>query len=73
MKEGIRNLKYDHAFAIVRIDEFQFSKEPFDDAVHVVKVVVEEAAAKREVERLNRLNEGKGCRYFFQVTRIERQ
>jgi hypothetical protein len=36
--------------------------------VTIKEVVLDLAEAKREVDRLNRLNESKGCRYFWQGT-----
>lgn len=41
---------------------------PIDVTVKEVVLSVDEA--KREVERLNRLNESKGCRYYWQSTRV---
>jgi len=59
----LKNTKYDHAFAIVRVD-----KAP-DDIV-VKKVVWDADEAKKEVDRLNKIN--KNCLYFYQITRVEK-
>jgi hypothetical protein len=71
------------AFAIVRVEPFHDHRpadflEPGSGpeigvgqfSVTVKEVVLDRAEAEREVERLNRLNETKGCRYFFQMTRL---
>ena len=69
------------AYAIVRLD---WSARPSDFAydgsspdvspgpvgVTVKEVVLDLGEAEREVERLNRLNASKGCRYFWQHTRL---
>jgi hypothetical protein len=47
-----------------------------DDAemyITVKEVVWTEEAAEAEVDRLNALNAGKGCRYFLQYTRAHRR
>ncbi|MGH8991091.1 MAG: hypothetical protein ACRDZ7_06135 [Acidimicrobiia bacterium] len=63
--------KYQHVFAIVRVDQFTLDVD-VEQGITVTKVVtsVEEAAA--EVERLNALREKAGgrSRYFWQVTRL---
>lgn len=65
------NQRYEHAFAIVRIDLFH---EPFDPLVgtNVTKVVWSQEAAQLEVDRLNRVNHDKNVIYFAQITRVER-
>ena len=54
-------------FAIVRIDGYA---DP-EDAVYVKRVVWSQDLASAEVERLNRLSADKGCRYFWQYTRVD--
>ncbi len=39
----------------------------------ITKVLWSQDAAQREVQRLNSLNAEKGCRYFMQLTRVERR
>lgn len=66
------------AYAIVRVDLDQTRQDttsvddglpgPVDVAVKEVVLSIDEA--KREVERLNRLNGSKGCRYYWQSTRV---
>jgi hypothetical protein len=69
------------AYAIVRLDWSERAQDfahegsgpvislgPVD--VTIKEVVLELGEAEREVERLNRLNESKGCRYFWQGTRL---
>jgi hypothetical protein len=66
------NLKYDHAFAIVRVDGNIDNREEPSNLIVVKKVVWSEEAAESEVARLNRLNADKGCVYFWTITRVER-
>jgi hypothetical protein len=58
------------AFAILRYDEFQDPAVPIENRVTVTRVVHDETTARAEVDRLNALNGGKGCRYFWQTTRL---
>ncbi len=67
------NLKYDHVFAIVRVDNYQTSAGAPQDSITITKVLFSESAARREVERLIRLNREKGPAYFYQLTRLERR
>jgi len=55
-------------FAILRIDlEVRWTLE---DAVYVTAILPSQDEAKREVERLNKLNATKGVRYSWQATRF---
>src|SRR5687767_11674173 len=65
------NKQFDIAFAIIRVDSFEFSTEP-EVAIAVQKVVWSQKLAESEVSRLNKLNVDKDVRYFWQVARIER-
>jgi hypothetical protein len=65
------NPRFRHAYAIIRIDEFLESSTPEERRITVKKIVFDADEADREVERLNRLQEGKGVRYFSQITRLE--
>lgn len=56
--------------AILRVDEFQDTGVAIENRVTVTRVLLDEAAAKTEVTRLNELNRGKGCRYYSQVTKL---
>jgi len=58
------------AFAIVRIEEIQNESIPIEMRVTVKLLVWSLDYARREVERLNRLNGHKGCHYFWQTTRV---
>ena len=42
-----------------------------EDKVTVKRVVWNLDEARAEVERLNRINQDKGCRYFWQYTRVD--
>ena len=72
MTELSRNLKYEHVFAIVRVDSFHHHDATAEDTITVKKIVLSRQLAEEEVARLNALNRDKGCRYFWQITRLER-
>jgi hypothetical protein len=72
MPEFSRNLKYDHVFAIVRVDRFHDPVATPETAIMVKKIVRSEQLAEDEVARLNALNRDKGSLYFWQITRLER-
>jgi hypothetical protein len=55
------NAKYDHVFAIIRVDSFQTADSPLEEAITVKKIVRDRSAAEQEVERLNKLNADVGC------------
>lgn len=57
-------------YAVVRHDEFQPPSTPIENMVTVTRVFSVESRAHAEVERLSKLNQDKGCRYFVQVTRL---
>ena len=57
-------------YAVLRYDDFQNSATPIENRISVVRVVHDEATAKAEAQRLNDLNSEKGCRYFWQATRL---
>jgi hypothetical protein len=59
---------FEPGFAIIRID-LDVPKD--EDRVSVKCVVRTEEVAMSEVERLNRVNADKSCRYFWQYTRVE--
>ncbi len=63
------NEKFDHAFAIIRVD--CFIDPPTN--ITVKKVVWDEDFAQQEVDRLNKINADKECYYFHQLTRVERK
>jgi hypothetical protein len=65
------NKKYGHLYAIIRYETDADPMTPIDIRVTVKKVVCDPHYAAREVERLNELNQEKGCYYFSQVTRFE--
>jgi len=52
----------EHVYAIVRFDHFTQSPE---SSVTVKEIVSTQAIAETEVKRLNELNSGKDCTYFF--------
>jgi hypothetical protein len=67
------NPRYDHAYAIVRVDTFQGPDVAWENKITVKSIVSNAAAARAEVERLNQLNKDKGCIYFWQITRLEKE
>jgi hypothetical protein len=68
------NAKYDHVYAIIRLDRDAVTGGiPDRNLVMVKKVVRSKEVAEQEVERLNRLNADKGCEYYYQITRLERE
>lgn len=68
------NAKFDHAYAIVRLDLTAGRDRPVDEHTATIKKVVwEMETARSEVERLNRLAEGKRYRYHWEVARMERR
>ena len=66
------NPRYDHVFAIVRFDSDAAEAVRIDARITIKKIVWDAEQADSEVRRLNKLNAGKGCHYFSQVTRLER-
>ena len=64
-----QNLRYRHAYAIVRIDAPVSETSP-ENNISVVKVFVSERDAEKEVARLNEVNADKSCVYTLQTTRL---
>jgi hypothetical protein len=60
----------EQVYAIVRIDGFHDQSAPLEETITVKEVVWSIEQAEAEVSRLNKLNESKGCRYFWQTTRL---
>jgi hypothetical protein len=68
------NAKYDHVYAIIRLDrDAATGGIPDRNLIMVKKVVRSKEVAEQEVARLNRLNADKGCEYYYQITRLERE
>lgn len=63
------NLRYRHAFAVVRIDSPVSETSP-ENNFYVVKVFISETDAEKEVARLNEVNADKSCVYVLQTTRL---
>jgi hypothetical protein len=59
-----------HVFAVVRLDNFLSDVAPPANAVTVKEVVLTQQEAENEVQRLNAVNSGKNCLYFWQMTRL---
>ena len=77
--------RYIQGFAVVRVDESSVKNELTDTefvvdgkvmpcagppGVTVKEVVTTAEEARREVDRLNRLNADKGCKYYWQSTHV---
>jgi hypothetical protein len=71
----------EHAFAIVRLDWYQKPISGFLEGegpdigagpveITIKEIVMSEEEARAEVNRLNDLNVPKGCRYYWQQTRL---
>ena len=74
MAQESPNAKYDHIYAIIRLDRDVISGGIIDrNQVMVKKVVLSKEKAEQEVDRFNRLNTDKGCEYYYQITRLERE
>jgi len=69
------------AFAVVRLDWFHEPARGFREGngpnigagpvdITIKEIVLTEDEARAEVERLNALNAPKGCRYYWQQTRL---
>src|SRR5579871_3468889 len=58
-------------YAVVRVDAFHGPDVPLEHRITVKKIVCSLECAKAEVERLNELNAGKQCTYFWQYTRLD--
>jgi hypothetical protein len=61
--------RFEHVFAVVRI-EGDLVKNGGENAVYVTRIFRRQEDAEQEVARLNELNQHKGCRYFWQLTRL---
>jgi hypothetical protein len=61
--------KFRHVYAVLRIDQ-PVSCEAPENSIRVVKVFSSKMTAELEVDRLNKVNSGKDCRYVLQVTRL---
>jgi hypothetical protein len=55
------------AYAVIRLDP---DRGRLEDQVTVKEIVSSLELAEAEVARLNALNAEKGCRYFWQATRL---
>ena len=64
--------KYPHVYPIVRIDTPIYQTDP-TSSITVVKVLTSQAAAETEVARLNQINAGKRCMYFYCTSRLIEQ
>jgi hypothetical protein len=61
--------KFRHLYAVLRID-MPVSLENPENSIAVVKVFHSKMSAEQEVDRLNKVNSERGCRYVLQATRL---
>ena len=66
---GTPRSRFRHVYAIVRVDQPVSETDPGND-ISVVKVLVSEAYAEKELARLNDVNASKGCVYLLMTTRL---
>lgn len=59
--------RHAHVYAVIRWDEDGNGPE---EQITITKVLRTQEHARSEVDRLNALNQSKGCRYFYQVSRL---
>jgi hypothetical protein len=57
-------------YAVVRVDQPSDSVTPIEDTITVKEILWSLEEAQAEVARLMELNESKGCKYFWQTTRL---
>ena len=60
----------EQVYAVLRYDGWLESTSPPEGQVTVKEIVRDLEIAQAEVERLNRLNGHKNCRYYWQTTRL---
>lgn len=71
-KEQLKpNLKFDHAYAIIRIDNFHRPEALIEDKVSVVKIIWDVDRCSKECIRLNKLSSG-DVRYIVQIVKVEK-
>jgi hypothetical protein len=64
-----QNSKFQHVYAIVRID-FPLDLDNPENTIAVVKVHSSKSDAESEVSRLKEINQEKGCNYTVYTTRL---
>jgi len=63
------NSRFEHVFAVVRID-FPVDQNMPENSIAIVKVFGSEDLANAEILRLNKVNKNKGCKYVSYITRF---
>jgi hypothetical protein len=53
-------------YAVIRVDDYS----SLENSITIKEIVWSLEEAKAEVKRLNELNRFKGCKYFWQSTRL---
>jgi len=64
-KDSVRDMKV-QVYAVIRVDS---NRSLVEDAIAVKEILPTVEDAEHEVERLTKLNQDKGARYFWQATR----
>ena len=68
------NSKYEHVFAVIRVEDYpDVEQDEIEDVFTITKILRRQDDAEREVERLNNLNRDQSTKYFWQITRLERE
>ena len=67
------NSKFEHGFAIVRLEiDWPRDKDIDQNIVSVKKIVGSMEEAEKEVARLNKINSSKGYHYHWEIARLDR-
>ena len=62
--------KYIQMYAVVRVDGPVKGPDQYENMITVKEIVPTLENAAAEVARLNKLNQKKGCPYFWQTTKV---
>jgi len=65
------NLKYDHIFTVIRIDDYGDLETALETRIVATKSFLSKEKAEKEVKRLNALNKDKGAHYLYQLNRLD--
>lgn len=65
------NAKYEHVFVVIRFEtEPAHSDQAIEQRITATCAFWSKEEAEAEVDRLNRINQDKGCVYFWEVARL---
>lgn len=64
-------MKFQEVYAVIRQDIWRdMNRAMIEEVITIKEVVMTQEIAEQEVARLNKLNEGKGAKYWWQYTRF---